>query len=186
MYKINKTDISEVIEILPEVYDDNRGKFYELWNHNKYSNLFKEINFSQDNISHSSKNVIRGLHYQFPNYQQDKLVSVIKGTVFDVAVDIRKDSPSFGKWVSVILDDKKCNQLWIPKGFAHGFCVISNLAIVLYKCTEYWSKDDEKIIRWDDPDIKINWPTHLPKLSNKDKNSKLLSQQKCLPTYHEK
>ena len=90
MYKINKTDFSEVIEILPEVYDDNRGKFYELWNHNKYSNIFKEISFCQDNISHSSKNVIRGLHYQYPKYQQDKLVSVIKGTVFDVAVDIRK------------------------------------------------------------------------------------------------
>jgi len=186
MYKENKTKLPEVLEISPKIIDDNRGKFYELWNQKRYPQIGKETTFYQDNISHSSKNVIRGLHYQYPNHQQGKLVSVIKGRIFDVVIDIRINSPNFGKWIYVILDDKKCNQLWIPEGFAHGFCVISESAIILYKCTDYWSKDDEKVIRWDDAELKINWPTNNPKLSNKDKSAKLLSQQKQLPVYHEK
>lgn len=161
--------------IEPDVFGDERGFFFESFNQQKFdAAIGRKVDFVQDNHSKSVKGVLRGLHYQLPPYAQGKLVRVVQGEVFDVAVDIRKSSPTFGKWVGEILSAKNKKQLWIPEGFAHGFLTLSDTAEFLYKTTAYYHKDNERAIIWDDPKIAISWPTHEAmelKLSEKDQAS---------------
>lgn len=161
--------------IKPKIFGDARGFFFESFELNRYRDLVGiEDNFVQDNISMSSAGVLRGLHFQLNN-TQGKLVTVIKGSVFDVAVDIRKNSKTFGKWFGVILSDENHWQLWIPKGFAHGFYVMSKNAYFHYKCTDFYDPKSEVSIIWNDPNIGIEWPiTVEPTLSTKDLSGKLL------------
>ncbi|SAL72023.1 dTDP-4-dehydrorhamnose 3,5-epimerase [Caballeronia peredens] len=163
------TEIPEVMILEPKVFGDDRGFFYESFNAKHFeaaTGLKRE--FVQDNHSRSAKNVLRGLHYQ-TQHTQGKLVRVIAGAVFDVAVDIRKSSPTFGKWVGVELSAENRRQLWVPEGFAHGFVVVSEFAEFLYKTTDYYAPEFEQSIRWDDPQIGICWPAEIaPILSKKD------------------
>jgi dTDP-4-dehydrorhamnose 3,5-epimerase len=163
--------IADVFLIEPRVFGDERGFFFESFNQAKFEKaLGQKITFVQDNHSKSSKGVLRGLHYQDPK-PQGKLVRVTQGEVFDVAVDIRKNSPTFGKWVGEILSGENKKQLWIPEGFAHGFLVLSEVAEFLYKTTEYYAPEFEKCIIWNDPDLAIEWPLSKPPvLSIKDQN----------------
>lgn len=143
-------------------FDDKRGYFYEKWNQKKFDKIVgKPINFVQDNISKSVKGVLRGLHYQILPRSQAKLVSCIYGEIFDIAVDIRKNSSTFGSWVGAILNESNKSQLWIPDGFAHGFLSLSDQAIVHYKTTDFWSAEHERSIAWDDETINIKWPMDL-------------------------
>lgn len=177
-FKFTKTGIEGVIIVEPEVFGDNRGYFMETY----HEKIFKEngitADFVQDNQSKSKKGVIRGLHFQY-KYPQGKLVRVISGEVFDVAVDMRKDSPTYGKWEGVILSSDNKKQFYIPPGFAHGFVVLSDTAEFTYKCTDFYHPDDEGGIRWDDPEIGIEWPIDdVDELifSQKDKLWKTLSE----------
>jgi dTDP-4-dehydrorhamnose 3,5-epimerase len=171
--KIIATALPEVILIQPKVFGDDRGFFLENYQAQRYAEAGLPDRFVQDNHSRSAKGVLRGLHFQ-KQYPQGKLVYVTSGIVFDVAVDIRKDSPNFGKWVGVTLTADSHQQLYVPPGFAHGFCVISELADFHYKCTEYYHPEDEGSVRWDDPDLAITWPITQPVLSNKDAAAPLL------------
>lgn len=155
--KVTETSIKGVYIIEPTVYGDNRGYFVETFNKKDLLKEGLELNFVQDNQSMSKKGVLRGLHYQ-KNFPQGKLVRVIKGKVFDVAVDLRDDSDTFGKWVGVELSEKNFKQLYIPEGFAHGFLVLSEEAEFCYKVTDFYRPDDEGGLAWDDPEIGINWP----------------------------
>lgn len=167
---VTTTSIPSIQIIEPKVFGDNRGFFMESWNSNDFSQVASGITFVQDNHSRSKKGVVRGLHFQLPPHAQAKLVRCIYGRIFDVAVDIRKSSPTFGKWVGVELSAENKRQLWIPEGFAHGFVALSDFAEVFYKTNEYWHKECEGSIRWDDPTIAINWPLEeIPCLSEKDK-----------------
>lgn len=172
------TTIPEVMILEPKVFQDDRGFFFESFNAKVFeqkTGLQRE--FVQDNHSKSSKNVLRGLHYQLPPKAQGKLVRVVQGEVFDVAVDLRKSSPTFSQWVGVRLSADNKRQLWIPEGFAHGFLVLSETADFLYKTTEYYAHDHERGVRWDDPDICIQWPPEFkPLLSTKDQAAPLLQQ----------
>ena len=169
--------------IEPKVYRDSRGCFYENFNNKVYKEIGLNGPWLQDNISKTSSGSIRGLHFQNP-YSQGKLVSVICGSIFDVVVDIRKNSPTFGEWTGVELDDINCNQLWVPPGFAHGFQVISEIAYVNYKCTDsYWSPENEEIIVYNDVDIGVKWPKPMSYISIKDKNAKTLKNTKNLPLF---
>lgn len=172
------TEINEVKIIEPTVYGDDRGFFYESFNEQRFSELTGiAASFVQDNHSRSTKGVLRGLHYQVAPYAQGKLVRCVSGAVFDVAVDIRKDSPTFRKWVGVILSEENKRQLWIPAGMAHGFCVITDTADFLYKTTDYYSPEHERSIKWDDKDLAIDWPISVPPiLSAKDLAAKSLSE----------
>ena len=165
---IIKTSLLDCIIIEPKVFGDDRGFFLETFHSNRYKKL-AEINlpFVQDNHSRSSKGVLRGLHFQ-KTKPQGKLVRVVKGKVFDVAVDIRKESPTYGKWESVILSEENKKQFWVPPGFAHGFMVLSDIADFEYKCTDYYDPLDEGSILWSDADLEINWPLSNPILSEKD------------------
>lgn len=162
--------IPEIVLITPKVFGDERGFFYESFN----ARVFKEATglepeFVQDNHSRSVKGVLRGLHYQLDPNAQGKLVRVVQGEVFDVAVDIRRSSPTFGKWVGAVLSAQNNNQLWIPPGFAHGFITLSDTAEFLYKTTDFYSTQSERCIAWNDPDIGIEWPLDCtPQLSGKD------------------
>ncbi len=171
------TAIPDVLLIEPTVFGDERGFFYESCNRRKVAELIgREVDFVQDNHSRSAQNVLRGLHYQIQR-PQGKLVRVVHGKVFDVAVDIRKSSPTFGKWVGEILSAENKNQLWIPEGFAHGFVVISDTAEFLYKTTDYWAPEFERSIAWNDPAIGIQWPLESePTLSEKDQQARLLAK----------
>jgi dTDP-4-dehydrorhamnose 3,5-epimerase len=169
------TSLPGVFLIRPKVFSDPRGFFFESYQQKKFSDLGISNIFVQDNHSKSLKGTLRGLHYQL-KYPQAKLCRVIQGEVFDVAVDIRKGSPSFGKWVGVILSSENKEQIFIPKGFAHGFLVLSETAEFLYKCDEFYFPDDEMGVAWDDPDIGINWGVSEPVLSNKDKSLVQLSK----------
>ena len=162
--------------IEPKVFGDDRGFFLESFNLNRYEEaLGQKLNFVQDNQSFSQKGVLRGLHIQNPK-AQGKLVSVVHGEVFDVAVDVREGSPTFGKWYGVYLSGENKKQFWIPKGFAHGFMVTSDTALFTYKCDDYYSPESEFSIRWDDPSIGIKWPEGInPQLSPKDLDASLLS-----------
>ena len=162
-----KFNIEGLIYIQPKVYGDSRGWFYESWNKEAYREIGIEEDFVQDNFSLSAKDVIRGLHYQKP-YTQGKLVSVIQGEVWDVVVDLRKDSPTLGIWQGFSLTAKNKEQLYIPKGFAHGFCVLSDSAIFHYKCTDKYAPECEYGIIWNDPTLNIPWPTKNPIVSEKD------------------
>jgi len=167
--KIIKTSIPDVLIIEPEVFSDDRGFFFESFNKALWQEATGvKVDFVQDNHSRSVKNVLRGLHYQI-RQPQGKLVRIIVGEVFDVAVDLRKTSPTFGKWVGVKLSSENKYQLWVPKGFAHGFLVLSDVAEVLYKTTDYYAPEHERSIIWNDPDIGIEWPLrNKPLLSKKD------------------
>lgn len=153
----------------PRVFKDERGFFFESWNARNFDRAVgSDIQFVQDNHSRSARDVLRGLHYQIKQ-PQGKLVRVTKGRIFDVAVDLRKASPSFGRWVGVELSDENCRELWVPVGFAHGFLVLSESADVLYKATDYYAPEHERCVAWSDPEIGIAWPLHgEPVLSPKD------------------
>jgi dTDP-4-dehydrorhamnose 3,5-epimerase len=149
--------------LTPRVFGDDRGFFFESWNQRSFATalglpLERAPGFVQDNHSRSSRGVLRGLHYQLPPHTQGKLVRCILGDIFDVAVDIRRSSPTFGQWVGAVLSSENQQQLWVPEGFAHGFLTLSEHAEVLYKTTDFWSKDCERAIRWDDPQVAIAWP----------------------------
>lgn len=166
--KVTKTELEDVLIIEPEIHSDSRGSFYESYAQKKYQGHGVDGEFVQDNHSMSKKGVLRGLHYQ-ENPGQAKLVRVTRGEVFDVAVDVRKGSPTFGKWSGVWLSEENHRQLFIPIGFAHGFCVLSETAEFLYKCSEYYAPAGERGVLWNDPDIGIAWPVKDPLLSEKDK-----------------
>jgi len=170
------TNLPEVLIIEPKVFGDDRGFFYESFNAKKFAELTGiELPFVQDNHSMSAKNILRGLHYQIQQ-AQGKLVRVVSGEVFDVAVDLRKSSPRFGQWTGVTLSANNQRQLWIPPGFAHGFVVTSDKAEFLYKTTDYWAPEFERSLMWNDPAIGIEWPiTEAPVLSGKDQVAKLLA-----------
>ena len=174
--KFIKTEIPEVVIIEPKVFGDDRGYFMESYRKNLFDKNVRIINFIQDNESKSKKGVLRGLHYQLPPFAQSKLVRVIKGSVVDVAVDIRKGSSTFGKYVAVELSEENKRQLFIPRGFAHGFLVLSDEAIFTYKVDNYYAPKYDRGIKFDDPDIGIDW--NFPKedilVSDKDKNASLL------------
>lgn len=183
--KIEPTHIPGVLLIEPDVFGDHRGYFKESWNRLKYADFGLDVDFVQDNLSFSRKGILRGLHFQNPT-PQGKLVQALQGEVFDVAVDIRKGSPSFGQWFGAVLSAENHLQMYVPEGFAHGFCVISETALFAYKCTEYYSPQSEHSLRFDDPDIGIQWPLdEPPSLSAKDINAKLLKDfpENLLPTY---
>ncbi len=177
----NKGNILKgVCVIKPLIYQDNRGFFYESWNQSLFNKIVgKEVEFQQDNHSVSNIGVLRGLHYQIEPKPQDKLVRCVSGSIFDVAVDIRKSSPTFGEWTSIVLDNINKKMIWIPVGFAHGFLALEENSEVLYKVSELWSKDKERSIRWDDKDININWPLKninfsKPQLSENDSKAHFL------------
>lgn len=162
--------IPDVVLFEPRVFGDDRGFFFESFNQRQFEQAIdRKVNFVQDNHSRSAKNVLRGLHYQIKQ-PQGKLVRVVAGEVFDVAVDIRRSSPTFGKWVSEVLSADNKRQMWIPEGFAHGFLVLSGHADFLYKTTDYYAPEHERCISWNDPEIAIEWPVaDLPVLSVKDR-----------------
>ena len=175
--KATPTAIPGVLVIEPRVFGDGRGFFYESFNAREFKELTGlEPNFVQDNHSRSAKGVLRGLHYQI-RQPQGKLVRVVAGAVFDVAVDIRKNSPTFGRWAGQTLSTENRKQMWIPIGFAHGFLVLSDYAEFLYKTTDYWAPEHERCIAWNDPDLAVQWPLEgAPILSGKDANGVALAQ----------
>jgi dTDP-4-dehydrorhamnose 3,5-epimerase len=170
--KVTPLAIPDVLLIEPQLFGDDRGFFFESFNQNKFEEVVKRrINFMQDNHSKSVKGVLRGLHYQLNPKAQGKLVRVIQGEVFDVAVDLRQSSPTFGKWIGEILSAENKKQMWIPEGFAHGFLTLSDTAEFLYKTTDFYSKDHEQAIIWNDEIIGIDWPMKDVSLSTKDKSA---------------
>lgn len=174
MFIFNKTEIKGVYVIEPKVFGDNRGYFMETYNEQEFKNNGLDYNFVQDNQSKSKKGVLRGLHFQ-KTHPQAKLVRVLEGEVFDVAVDLRKGSKTYGKWVGVILSEENKKQFMIPRGFAHGFVVLSETAVFAYKCDDFYHPEDEGGIMWNDPDINIEWPYKGELLlSEKDKVHHLL------------
>jgi dTDP-4-dehydrorhamnose 3,5-epimerase len=171
-----RTDIPEVCLIEPKVFGDDRGFFYESWNRRTFAKLGIDVDFVQDNHSRSARNVLRGLHYQI-EHAQGKLVRAIVGEVFDIAVDLRRSSPTFGKWVGFTLSAENKRMAWIPPGFAHGFCVVSEYAEFLYKTTDYWHPEHERTLLWNDPELGITWPlSGAPLLAGKDANGVRLAQ----------
>lgn len=162
------SEIPDLFIIQPKVFEDNRGYFFESYNKKAFLSQGIKADFVQDNQSKSQKGVLRGLHFQEPPYAQGKLVSVVKGAVLDVAVDIRKDSPAYGKHIAIELNERNKTMLWIPEGFAHGFLTLENETIFSYKCTNFYHKDSERSIIWSDPDLNIHWGADAPVLSEKD------------------
>ncbi len=181
---LGKTSLKGVWLIKPQVFEDTRGFFIETYNKHRYSEKGILPEFVQDNMSLSLKGTLRGLHFQYPN-SQAKLVQVIQGAVFDVAVDIRRGSPDFGKWVGVELSSENRRQLYIPEGFAHGFCVLSKTALFHYKCSEFYSPEDEKGVLWNDPELGIDWSVKNPIMSMKDRKYQQLKEipEDHLPIY---
>jgi dTDP-4-dehydrorhamnose 3,5-epimerase len=175
--KIIQTSLPEVLLLEPKVVVDERGFFMESFNRKCFeSAIGYPVDFLQDNHSRSSRNVLRGMHYQL-RYPQGKLVRVVSGETFDVAVDMRRSSPYFGRWAGVVLSAKNRQQLWIPPGFAHGFLVLSETADVLYKTTEYWHPESERSLSWSDAEVGIRWPiAGNPVLSDKDRNAASLRE----------
>ena len=171
--EIIKTSIEGLLIIKPDVFKDERGYFFESYNKERFAKEGLTMDFVQDNESKSSKSVLRGLHFQKPPYAQGKLVRVVKGSVMDVAVDLRKDSPTYGKWESVVLSEDNKLQFWIPEGFAHGFVTLEDETVFNYKCTNIYNKESEGSLLWNDPDINIDWNIENPILSEKDKVSPL-------------
>jgi dTDP-4-dehydrorhamnose 3,5-epimerase len=179
--KVTPTRLPEVLLIEPKVFGDARGFFFESWNERAFAAAGIPARFVQDNHSRSAKNVLRGLHYQIKQ-PQGKLVRVVSGDVFDVAVDVRRSSPTFGKWAGIRLSAKNKAMVWIPPGFAHGFAVVSEQVEVLYKTTDYYAPEFERTIIWNDPDIGIKWPVAgSPLLSAKDAAGKPLREIEVFP-----
>jgi len=176
-YTVTPTAIADVLILEPKVFGDARGFFFESFNARDFAQATGlDVDFVQDNHSKSAKGVLRGLHYQI-QHPQGKLVRVVQGEVFDVAVDLRKASPSFGRWVGVHLDANKHRQLWVPPGFAHGFVVLSESAEFLYKTTDYWYPEHERSLLWSDPTVAIQWPLDTaPLLAAKDAAGRLLAE----------
>jgi dTDP-4-dehydrorhamnose 3,5-epimerase len=166
--EIEEKEIKGLIEIFPKVFGDQRGFFLETFNESRYNEVLKNVQFVQDNFSSSNKGVLRGLHFQKPPYSQGKLVQVITGSALDVAVDLRKDSDTYGQHVKVILSSEKRNQFWIPEGFAHGFLALEDNTIFSYKCTNYYNPQSEVTILWNDRNLKIDWQIDNPIISPKD------------------
>jgi dTDP-4-dehydrorhamnose 3,5-epimerase len=171
--KIIKTSLPDALIIEPQVFGDARGFFYESYNRASYHDAGIDAEFIQSNVSRSARGVLRGLHYQWPN-PQGKLVSVLEGEVYDVAVDIRRGSPTFGKSVGVMLTADNHRHFWVPEGFAHGFCVVSEFATFSYQCTALYDRAADAGIRWNDADLAIDWPVSAPLLSEKDGKTPLL------------
>lgn len=185
--KARKTKIPGLLIIEPDIFGDNRGYFYESYNLGKYNEIGIDANFIQDNESKSTKGVIRGLHYQLEPYSQAKLVRVISGSVFDVVVDIRKGSPTYGEWFGIELSDRNKFQLYIPRGFAHGFSVLSEEVIFNYKCDRFYNKQSERGIKYNDPELNIDWHISLEEISSSEKDMKLpvLQEAEINYTYNE-
>lgn len=174
-FTVTPTAIPDVLVLEPKVFGDARGFFFESFNARDFAQASAlDVQFVQDNHSKSARGVLRGLHYQI-EHAQGKLVRVVQGKVFDVAVDLRKSSPTFGQWVGVELSAENCLQLWVPPGFAHGFVVLSELAEFLYKTTDYWYPEHERSLLWNDPTIGVDWPIDTPQLAAKDVAGKLLA-----------
>ncbi len=174
--EIIQTKIPDLLIIKPTVYQDDRGYFFESYNKEKFLSQGIDRNFVQDNESKSMKGVLRGLHFQKPPYAQGKLVRVMKGAVLDVAVDLRKNSSTYGQWASIELTEDNKFMYWIPAGFAHGFVTLEDNTVFFYKCTNVYNKESEGSIRWNDPDLKIDWGNNLqPILSEKDKIAPLFA-----------
>ena len=169
-FEFRSLEIPDVILILPKIFEDERGFFKEIYKQSNFETFGIKEKFVQDNISFSKKGVLRGLHYQKEPFAQGKLVARLRGRIFDVAVDIRKGSPYYGKWVAIELSEKNHRMLYIPPGFAHGFQVLSEEALVWYKCTAEYSPEHDAGIIWNDPEIGISWPISDPILSLKDAN----------------
>jgi len=180
--KVIPTELPEVLIVEPKVFGDSRGFFYESFQGTRYAEAGIPGPFVQDNLSRSVRGTLRGLHFQEPK-AQGKLVQVLRGAVWDVAVDVRRGSPRFGRWVAVELSETTPRQLWIPRGFAHGFCVVSDSAEFFYKCTELYAPECERSIAWNDPAIGITWPVGSPILSAKDAAAPRLADAPVLPTY---
>ena len=176
--KLIKTEIEGLLIIIPRVFEDDRGYFFESWSKTAFENAGLDINFVQDNQSFSSKGVVRGLHFQNPPFAQGKLVRVLKGSVLDVAVDIRKNSPTYGKHVSVLLSGENKTMFWIPPGFAHGFSTLEDNTIFSYKCSGVYNKESEESLMWNDTDLNIDWQIKSPIISEKDQNSELFANFK--------
>lgn len=170
--KVIETELSGLLLIQPDIFEDHRGQFLETWKEGSGPPLPA---FVQDNLSRSHRGVLRGLHFQTPN-AQGKLVTVIHGEVFDVAVDLRRGGPTFGRWWGTRLSANDYRQLWIPEGFAHGFLALADDSLVSYKCTALYSPADERTLRWDDPAIGIDWPLLDPELSDKDRRGRFLEE----------
>ena len=183
--QVERFSIAGPVKISPRVFGDDRGYFLETWNHKRFAEalqlpLEETPTFAQDNQSRSDKLVLRGLHYQLPPHAQGKLVRCVQGEIFDVAVDIRRSSPTYGQWVGAHLSGDNHSQLWVPAGFAHGFLVLSDTAEVLYKASDFWNKESERSIRWDDPALAIAWPfppgDGEPSVSEKDLQAPTLAE----------
>ena len=174
--QVLKTEIPGVFIIEPRVFEDSRGFFKETYERNRYADVGIAAEFVQDNLSRSRRGTLRGMHYQI-QHPQGKLVQVFHGEIFDVAVDLRRNSPQFGKWVGVRLSESNHRQLYVSEGFAHGFCVLSETADVFYKCTDFYHPEHERTLLWNDPGVNIQWPLQSePLLSDKDRNGTLFSE----------
>ncbi|GAB1417435.1 dTDP-4-dehydrorhamnose 3,5-epimerase [Bacteroidales bacterium] len=171
--EIIKTGIAGLLIVKPQVFEDHRGYFFESYNKEKFLSQGIDQNFVQDNESKSMKGVLRGLHFQAPPFAQGKLVRVMKGAVLDVAVDLRKQSPTYGKWASIELTESNKWMYWVPPGFAHGFLTLDDNTVFFYKCTNVYNKMSEGSIRWNDPDLGIDWGVSQPLLSDKDREAPL-------------
>jgi dTDP-4-dehydrorhamnose 3,5-epimerase len=171
--EIEEKEIKGLIEIFPKVFGDQRGFFLETFNASRYNDILRNVQFVQDNFSSSNKGVLRGLHFQNPPYSQGKLVQVITGLALDVAVDLRRNSETYGQHVKVLLSSEKRNQFWIPEGFAHGFLALEDNTIFSYKCTNYYNPQSEVTILWNDRNLKIDWQIDNPIISPKDKEGVL-------------
>ncbi|CAM4345604.1 dTDP-4-dehydrorhamnose 3,5-epimerase [Corallococcus sp. AB030] len=180
--KVTPLAIPDVLLIEPKVFGDDRGFFLESFHAKRYADVGVVGPFVQDNLSRSVKGTLRGLHFQEPN-AQGKLVQCLAGAVWDVAVDIRKGSPTFGRWVAAELTGENKHQLWVPAGLAHGFCVVSDSADFFYKCTALYSPESEQSVAWDDPDLAIPWPVKQPLLSAKDQRAPRLKDAPVLPVF---
>jgi dTDP-4-dehydrorhamnose 3,5-epimerase len=184
--RIIETPLKGCVVIEPAVFGDSRGYFYESFNAKTFADAGYDLTFVQTNVSRSAKNVLRGLHYQWPN-PQGKLVSVLEGEVYDVAVDIRAGSPTFGQWAAAILSAENKRHFWVPEGFAHGFAVLSDHATFVYQCTSLYDRATDAGIRWNDARIAVDWPIADPVLSDKDRKTPFLDEipREKLPTYSE-
>jgi dTDP-4-dehydrorhamnose 3,5-epimerase len=182
--KVERLALPEVILVTPVKRGDARGAFHEAWHQARYRDAGLPAQWAQDNVSRSRRGVLRGLHVQHPQ-PQGKLVSVLEGEILDVAVDVRRGSPTFGEWVSVLLTAERAEQLFVPAGFAHGFAVTSEEAVVHYKCTDYYAPGGELTIAWDDPALAIAWPVATPTLSERDAAARRLAELPAedLPAY---
>jgi dTDP-4-dehydrorhamnose 3,5-epimerase len=181
--EVERLEIPDVLLLRPKVFGDARGFFLESWNQQKFAAAGLDVDFVQDNHSRSGRDILRGLHYQVRN-TQGKLVRVVSGAVFDVAVDLRRSAPTFGRWVGVELSAANNHLLWVPPGFAHGFLVLSDSADFIYKCTDYYAPEHERSILWSDPAIGIRWPLRAgvqPLLSGKDAAGVLLRDAETFP-----